>query len=290
MRTANSSSQDRFTQAVSEVMGSEVAAELPALFHRLATMPYEEAESAGFLALSPPDHPALALVRLETPVRLRDVRGVRKMLHVSSPDLRVLCDGRSVYGFTAQADCRALLVVEFQRRGVWRLMLDGVILVEANARETATAVRRLHEERFQAHVQEVFGSLAPRVGQGLWTLIEAAARQSRGTNVLISANAGDEAARLTPQCTRVRPFALTPAIMERVTTIDGTVIIDPEGVCHAIGAILDGGVSDRGDRTRGGRFNSALMYVDARSSPSLILVVSHDGMVNLVSRQRVEVL
>jgi DisA checkpoint controller-like protein len=82
----------------------------------------------------------------------------------------------------------------------------------------------------------------------------------------------------------VRPVELTPSLMERLTAIDGTVIIDTHGVCYAIGAILDGTVTVRGDRTRGGRYNSALMYVDSSPFPSLIVVISQDGMVDLVSK------
>jgi hypothetical protein len=57
-------------------------------------------------------------------------------------------------------------------------------------------------------------------------------------------------------------------------------------VCHAIGTILDGPATDRGDRTRGGRFNSALMYVDSSPYPSLIVVISQNGTVDLVSAGR----
>jgi hypothetical protein len=72
-------------------------------------------------------------------------------------------------------------------------------------------------------------------------------------------------------------------LLERCTSIDGTVIIDTKGICYAIGAILDGDVSNHGDRTRGGRYNSALMYVDTVAVPSVIVVVSRDGTVDIVS-------
>jgi DNA integrity scanning protein DisA with diadenylate cyclase activity len=128
----------------------------------------------------------------------------------------------------------------------------------------------------------MFGDFCEERYHRLWGLISMAARQLRGTNVLISTQAAAEAERLGSQCTRIRPTLLTPMLMERVTSIDGTVIIDTDGVCHAIGAILDGPAARRGDRTRGGRYNSAVMYLDSTPFRSIIVVVSQNGMVDLV--------
>jgi hypothetical protein len=117
----------------------------------------------------------------------------------------------------------------------------------------------------------------------------AAADRAISAGERIAADAAAEAARLNSQCTKVKPFALTPAVMEQITSLDGSVVIDPDGVCHAMGAILDGSVSARGNRVRGGRYNSALMYVDSCPFPSLIVVVSQDGMINLVYRESLQV-
>ena len=132
--------------------------------------------------------------------------------------------------------------------------------------------------------ERVFGPMPSIQSEHLWDLVEAAKRQVRGTNVLITTEAAAEADRLGSQCIRLIPVPLTPPLMERLTSIDGTVIMDTRGICHGIGAILDGAVSPRGDRTRGGRYNSALMYIDSSVFPSVIIVVSQNGTVDLVSK------
>jgi len=75
--------------------------------------------------------------------------------------------------------------------------------------------------------------------------------------------------------------------MRQLTSIDGTVVLDTSGSCHAIGAILDGMASHCGDRARGGRYNSAVMYMGSAPAASLIVVISHEGTIDFVSRAAV---
>jgi hypothetical protein len=269
-------------------VSDEIAGELFDLFNQIALLHYEDAAINGFLVLCHPDesYPAPAL-RLEEPFDIHDLRGVRKMLQISDEHLCVLCDGRVVRGFAAVgADYSDSLMVRFRGHGVWELRQAGCIIAQIDASDGQFPGSGLTEERFRAAVEQVFGSLPEEQQQYLWSLVAAAERQLRGTNILLTDQAAAEVERLESQCTRVEPVPLTPLLMGRLTSIDGTVIIDTQGVCHAIGAILDGEVSARGDRRRGGRYNSALMYVDGTACPSLIVVVSQDGMVDLVYRLR----
>ena len=92
---------------------------------------------------------------------------------------------------------------------------------------------------------------------------------------------------------------LTPdnGLIKPITAIDGAVMCDFDGVCHAIGVILDGmtiGGSQEGsaqgaieskkleeDISRGARYNSAIRYKNANPC-SIICIVSEDGDVNII--------
>ncbi len=286
MNDKPSSDQQQFGRAVSVVLKGTNANELYRLFNRIALVSYKEAANAGYMVLCP--RPLLApVLTIETPMPLDNVRGVRKMLQITLPTLAALCDGQNVYGFgNASAAAADVLSIQFRWPGIWQLMKGGRTIMRTEVHNGARDAVGLREDSFYTALQQVFGPIVEAARKDLWDLVVPATRQARGTNVLISANAAAEATRLSSQCTRVRPFALTPAVMEQITSLDGSVVIDLNGVCHAMGAILDGGVSARGERARGGRYNSALMYVDSCPFPSLILVVSQDGMVDLVFRQR----
>jgi DNA integrity scanning protein DisA with diadenylate cyclase activity len=98
---------------------------------------------------------------------------------------------------------------------------------------------------------------------------------------VISLDAAEEAQRLSTQATLMEPTVLTPAMVEAVTSIDGAVLLDVGGRCHAIGVILDGDVSPLGTRARGARYNSAVRYVQSHRGRALAIVVSEDGTVDI---------
>ena len=98
----------------------------------------------------------------------------------------------------------------------------------------------------------------------------------------ITAGAKPEAERLRRQCFRVVPRPMTAPVLRQASSIDGAVLIEPTGVCHAIGVILDGQATEKGDSSRGARYNSAVRYVSSSPYPCLAIVVSEDGWIDLL--------
>lgn len=282
MNDTGAVTRQQFTQIASSIVREDLAAELFDVFNQLALLHYEEAESTGFLVLCRAEAQATTtpVIKFKTPFDIRDIRAVRKMLQISEQRLRLLCAGRTAYGFATGVDQPDTLTIHFQKHGMWEVRKAGSVLLQVSELAFTTITQECFIEEFE----RVFGAMPSSQIQNLWNLIEAAKRQARGTNVLITTEAAAEADRLSSQCTRLTPVSLTPSLMERLTSIDGTVILDTQGVCYGIGAILDGVVSPRGDRTRGGRYNSALMYIDNSLFPSVIVVVSQNGTVDLVSK------
>ena len=99
---------------------------------------------------------------------------------------------------------------------------------------------------------------------------------------MISSGAQKEADRLKSQAIVIEPTRLTPAVTNMITAIDGAVLVDPSSICYAIGVILDGPATEKGDPSRGARYNSAIRYVEVSSHCCLVIVVSEDGSVDMV--------
>ncbi len=97
--------------------------------------------------------------------------------------------------------------------------------------------------------------------------------------IIVSADASGEAGRLRPQVLAVEPRLLDEQLIRAVTGIDGGVLLDPSGTCHAIGVILDGVADGVGDASRGSRYNSAVRYLRSDPPECVILIVSEDGMI-----------
>jgi len=111
------------------------------------------------------------------------------------------------------------------------------------------------------------------------------ATMSRGSLLVVSNNANAEVQRLANQSTPVVPFPLDLRFLAFISSIDGAVLVDLEGNCHAIGMILDGMASTKCKSSRGARFNSAVRYVYGR--PDAVAVVkSEDGMIDVLPELR----
>ena len=100
--------------------------------------------------------------------------------------------------------------------------------------------------------------------------------------VVIAGDAATEAARLSRQGMVVKPTLLTAELLHRASRIDGTILVDPFGVCHALGVILDGLANERCTPSRGSRYNSAVRYVYSSTSRRMALVQSTDGTMDIL--------
>ena len=164
--------------------------------------------------------------------------------------------------------------------GVWELHHASVPLATVQFGTPRLPEQRLRRERLDDISSRVFRECD---SDALWALATAAADAEHGTMLVISERAGEEAARLGNQALTVEPTRLDDSLVRQVTSIDGAVLVDPAGRCHAIGVILDGTATGAGDRSRGARYNSAVKYLaSAGGTPTVILLVSEDGMINLL--------
>jgi hypothetical protein len=166
-------------------------------------------------------------------------------------------------------------------RGSWELEHAGTPLMTVTDGQASVPRERLARSTFDDVVSRLFGDEGDI--ERLWDLAVAASRQAHGTMLVVHEDAGAEARRLSPPAMRVSPSPLTDSTLLAVSAIDGAIIVDPAGECHAVGAILDGRATPgSGDASRGARYNSAHRYLAEAGSGCLIIIVSEDGMLNLI--------
>ena len=121
-------------------------------------------------------------------------------------------------------------------------------------------------------------------------VIDVVRQQKKGTILIFSEMAEKEADRLgrCGRAIRVRPFdpdACRGQLMD-LTGIDGAMLLDLSGICHAIGTLLDGEAIEHSNRARGARYNSTYTYIENQKKlgvKCLGLVISEDGMMDFVS-------
>lgn len=270
---------------------SPATAKLFATYNTISSLRYEGAEGVGKMYLAKRRHPNLEEVfALTCPTPLTDYRAVRKLLEMTTSDVSLLADGENVYALGRPVghydpSREDLFVINFVTHYAWEFQHDGKILMRTTYGNPSLPRARLNRSQFRKDLRRTFDLTAPEKVERLWDVVLEASRQKHGTLVVVTTEALAEADRLKLQCTLIEPVPLTPLITRLVTSIDGAVLVDPESYCYSIGVILDGKASGRGTSTRGARYNSAIRYVESSPYPCMAIVVSEDGMVNVITKE-----
>lgn len=261
--------------------GSEHDSQLSAI----SALPYEGRSGAGRIVLAKDNNPAVrVLLKLRTPVYIRDIRAVRKLMEASGPEADLLSDGKDVYGLgVVKSDydtaSETVFMVSVTERGSWELSHDGQPLLSVR-----DGIARLPSHTLNApYFEDILDRLIADADKAsLVELAEAAGRHEHGAMLIISSDAAGEAKRLAPQAWDVEPAMLHPNIITQLTAMDGGILIDAKGRCHAIGVILDGVAQGRGNPARGSRFNNAIRYLNSDPPAAVVVVYSADGSIDIL--------
>ncbi|MFI5706513.1 DNA integrity scanning protein DisA nucleotide-binding domain protein [Kribbella sp. NPDC051620] len=273
--------------SVATMTGNFLAHSLYDALGELVTMPYEGRAGAGGICLVDRRHANIStVVSLQTPVNITAERQFRKLLEITAPGLDLLCDGEEVYALgrlkegydqTSENAFRIAVVA----RGAWELEHSGVGLMRVEHGKPVVPRPRISEERFVDTVRRVFATISQDDAARLWKVALIASKAAHGTMLVITESAEEEVARLAPQAVAIVPQVLEPEVFHSLTAIDGSLLLAPDGTCHAVGVILDGYAAGVGDAGRGARYNSAIRYSRTTSLPCVIVIVSEDGMIDI---------
>ena len=290
-----------FVQSISLLSGYDFPSDLAVALDEVAAQPYEGRSSSGGIVLAAQDNPNVeVLLEFVEPIRLSETRSLRKALEMASGDHDLLCDGEKLRGLARVEpgyDTANESIFHFQvvSRGAWELRHSQTPLLRVTNTRPALPQPRLDSARFRDTAVRIFPESLPEHIDRLWDLTMTATEAEHGTMLVVHRQAAEEAQRLVPQSQLVVPTYLSPETLAAVTSIDGAVMVDSQGKCHAVGVILDGHATGTGDASRGARFNSAVRYQQAQAGECLVIIVSEDGMINLqpnlrrrVSRAEVE--
>lgn len=258
--------------------------------NEIASMKYEGDIALGGMILCKPQHKNLKMtMTLREPISINNHRKARKILEISDKDTLIITDSEKIYGFgeikgkynPMEED---LFVVRFLGHYRWDLLHNGETMMSVEFKLPKLPQEKLDEKKFKSDIVRIFNNIKPQDVAKFWEIIATASEQKHGTMLVISSEAESESKRLSGQCFTIEPTTFDSKLLRGATSIDGAVLFDDKAYCHAIGVILDGVASNSGDSSRGARYNSAFRYYDTKkdSSNLLIVVVSEDGMINII--------
>ena len=277
---------NRFCYAITFCTSDIMRQELFKALNAISSLPYEGREAVGKLLFVSSKVEALDFsVRLKDAVSINNHKLCRKLIEISNSSVLCVCQGANAisgFGSLRSADADCVFQVDFVGRYKWDLCYKNKLVMKVAFGMPYLPLPRINEEVFRSDMRRIIPSIIKDAEDRIWNIIKAGIEQKHGTMIVVSTKAVEEAERLKKQCLSIYPIALTPDLVSRFSGIDGAILIDPKGICHAIGVILDGMATDEGDQSRGARYNSAIRYIASAGSPTICIVVSEDGNVNVL--------
>lgn len=139
---------------------------------------------------------------------------------------------------------------------------------------------------FIANYIRLFPQSSVEDSLNLWNLLQVQIKQEHGSMIVVTEDAEIEAERLNKQGTTIIPTRLSEALLRSISRIDGTILLDPYGICHAFGVILDGEANDKCTPYRGSRYNSGVRYVCSEERRGMAIVASDDKTIDIIPKIR----
>ncbi len=243
------------------------------------------------LVLAGPDDPNVQyVIRLADPVALGQTRWLRKLVEMSRDGAQLIIGYNHVYGLGSVSDVSAPpFVIDLTGPHEWDLKQGDQVYLRVRYGAARLAQEPIAADRFEDNAKRIFERIGDPAVARMNNVLRLLVGLKRGSLIIFAADAAAEAERLKGQGTRIVPTAITLELLERATAIDGAILADPDGVCHAIGVILDGVANDACTPSRGSRFNSAVRYVGNGTGQRLAFVISDDATLDLVPLLRAQI-
>ncbi|MER1208915.1 hypothetical protein AAA587_08230 [Pseudomonas aeruginosa] len=267
----------------------------------VSSLMYEGVKGIGQLILVDPENDAVEfLAKFVEPIPFREPRWVRKVLQMAAAGVGIIANSQYIYGLgrlkeSHDSSAQDAFTVAFIDHYHWELYCGSQALLRSHYAVPKLPQEPFDKNAFLANYARLFPLSSQESGLHLWSLLLTQTRQDHGSMIVIAEDAASEAYRLSKQGTTIVPTKLTESLLRSVSGIDGTILLDPAGFCHAIGIILDGEATDQCTPSRGSRYNSGVRYVQTDSARRLAIVVSDDRTTDiippirrLVSRSRIE--
>ena len=259
----------------------------------ISSLFYEGVHSLGKMIISNPRHESIIFsLEFQDSVPIDNIRWVRKILEMSSNKFSLIADNEYIYGLGSLVkdydfSDQKIFIIEFLDHYYWQISCGDMILLQSHYNEPCLYASTGQEELLLDNLNRLYPYTTHNEKQNILNLVLTLTNLNRGSMLVIAEDAKTEVKRLAKLGTPIKPVLLTPDLLEQVSGIDGTVMIDPKGVCFGIGIILDGDAMPECTPSRGSRYNSGVRYVyPTENKKRLAVIVSDDKTVDIVPMLR----
>lgn len=214
-----------------------------------------------------------------------NVKRIRKLLEMAQGATCLIASlsGNEIIGIGELRDYRDSYLLEYLEANTWRLSYKEKCILQYTHGQYKIPKNEIDKDLFLEKCKNYFKDY----DGGIFNVVVAAAKQSHGAMIVITEKAKEETEKIVKdkKGTAIYEVNLTKqseAMSIAICSIDGAVMIDPQGMCTGVGLILANPDAGKGNPLRGARYNSAVNYVNNHKN-SIAVVISEDGMVDVLT-------
>ncbi len=207
----------------------------------------------------------------------------RKLLELCGDENYILVDSKShkILGLSENKNFdKDAVGLCFEGISAWHVFVGDEVVLRHHRGECFIS-RQEHVSNLKNVLQEVGfeGADLDQKVELFSVIMDALGKADHGALMVILEKeaAADEAKRL---CDFKRGYKINPLslkgnkkLITGMASVDGALLVDYEGKCHAFGVILDGVTTKEGREDRGSRYNSAKIYINQEKDKKRIAVI-----------------
>lgn len=247
----------------------------------ISTLQYEGSANKGSLIYIGENKNNDLLLEFIKPIELKSHTEIRKLLQMTNDKYSLIInDDYKIIGIGSINNYKNQKRIVFSGHFHWKYYNEGELVFSCIKSLPILPLNLSKKENntIEEKLELVFDKEYSY--DTLSKIINSAKKQNHGTMVVITENAEAESKRLENSGICIKPIEIDEDITNCISEIDGAILLDPFGICHQIGVILDGNSSIEGDSSRGARYNSGLRYGQFLKNENvnfIIIIISEDN-------------
>lgn len=211
---------------------------------------------------------------------------LRKLLQLtnSREKIGIICDTNRMYGIGKLKSGALNYSVTFDEDHLWVLCKSDKEIISMKDNNLLFMNSRISYTDFCAYVKNIFSESSEQNAEKLYGIIQSLIRQHEGTILVVMKDAQKYIDRYRDLAMAIEPVTLDAKNVERLSSIDGAILIDEQCTCYGFGVVLDGTDTGEGNRARGSRYNSSQRFYQwcrsQHDADIFLFVLSDDGNYN----------
>lgn len=211
---------------------------------------------------------------------------LRKLLELTSirKDIGIITDTNLIYGIgKIKPEC-LYYSATFEDDHKWTISKNDIELISIKDNSIQLENSRITPSEFNNYVSEIFPEISEENYSNMYNIIKTLIKQQKGTILVVMKDAQKYIDRYRDLAILIDPVKLDEKNVEKLSSIDGAIIMDENCICYGFGVVLDGIDTGSGNRARGSRYNSSERFYNycksENNSDLFVFILSDDGNYN----------